>query len=681
MKAMLKLFAAVAAVCGAVAFSPAFGDWVWEDQSKLYVTDGRWHLTLTPTTYGSVSGYEVPAQGVRNPKPTDRDEDGYLVLDLRGLPVDLIKLRGAWVNAADKLCLPDTLVFPTGFSGTGFKRIEPFLPKSVLRVENQLFYGCKNLAGDLRIEKAVLERDAFNNGCTNITSITLGKGVTSVPYSIFSGCSGVTNITMLGGVTSLAGYCFSGMTRVKEITFSSKPSMSTDNTGSFGGWIDYQAKMRIPEELFGSWCTASTFVEWDEATHRALYEASFPGDTNTPRGVYTALPGYNRAKSKQWLFTYKPDLSAVVKLAVEGSFNDAVPFPAYGSKEYDYEEGFSLRCTNTQYCAGLYNDSAHCYRVYECYEGVVEQYKDDAWSVVATNAGCAFTFAPAEAGSYRLTWHWKQVGFTMPSVTAPTLSDVGTVVSSTPQNGWWCLQDEVMTYTVEEGKDGTFTRWYGDVPADQITNRTVSIVVSRYGMGVRVHLDCPYWVYGSGYLTDGDWYFTASGARDAITIGSGTTYGNTRGNPTHLLDFTKPVKDGGKIVGLNRISLMLQNQQAQGSALSIWDLRLPKTMEYLDSRAVDGQTFITNVTYNSYPRIADDAFTDCRFAQMLWQVPARDWDAFLTDRTKLEPWGALGATTQALWKASGKKPLGLTTGFNRQWVRCLPDVGMKLLFR
>ena len=70
-----------------------------------------------------------------------------------------------------------------------------------------------------------------------------------------------------------------------------------DTTG--WGWFtalssDYQAKVRILKSAIANY----SYTPWDEATHRALYEAKFPNDPETPLGVCTYPTG------KQWLFTY-----------------------------------------------------------------------------------------------------------------------------------------------------------------------------------------------------------------------------------------------------------------------------------------------------------------------------------------------------------------------------------------
>ena len=54
-----------------------------------------------------------------------------------------------------------------------------------------------------------LEDSCFKN-CSNLTSITLPKGITSLGKYCFYGCNSLTSITLPEGITSLGKYCFYG---------------------------------------------------------------------------------------------------------------------------------------------------------------------------------------------------------------------------------------------------------------------------------------------------------------------------------------------------------------------------------------------------------------------------------------------------------------------------------------
>ena len=47
-------------------------------------------------------------------------------------------------------------------------------------------------------------------GCSGLTSVTIGNSVTSIGIYAFSGCSGLTSVTIPNSVTSIGIYAFSG---------------------------------------------------------------------------------------------------------------------------------------------------------------------------------------------------------------------------------------------------------------------------------------------------------------------------------------------------------------------------------------------------------------------------------------------------------------------------------------
>ena len=211
--------------------------------------------------------------------------------------------------------------------------------------------------------------------------------------------------------------------------------------------------------------------------------------------------------------------------------------------------------------------------------------------------------------------------------------------------------------------------------ADQAKNTTVTVTVNAGGMTVRPYIDYPYWVGISGGVTDGAWVLKASatGTPPAYTI-----TGHSSGSPSRLLDLTKPIKTGGTFVGL--ASRSMEYGYGWESPL---EMRLPKSFENIAGEVFWNDESITNIVFGSSPTISNTAFTHTKQGSVLWQVPANNtnWVAFVSDRTKLIPWNECGATTQALWKLSGKLPVGIAVGYNGPWVRFLPGSGLKLLFK
>ncbi len=55
------------------------------------------------------------------------------------------------------------------------------------------------------------------SGCSSLTSITIGGGVTSIANSAFYWCTSLTSVTIGGGVTSIGGSAFSGCSSLREV--------------------------------------------------------------------------------------------------------------------------------------------------------------------------------------------------------------------------------------------------------------------------------------------------------------------------------------------------------------------------------------------------------------------------------------------------------------------------------
>ena len=71
------------------------------------------------------------------------------------------------------------------------------------------------------------------SGCSGLTSITIGNGVTSIGYQAFFGCSSLTSITIPDGVTSIGNYAFQNCSGLTSITIPARLTKIAD--GLFSG--------------------------------------------------------------------------------------------------------------------------------------------------------------------------------------------------------------------------------------------------------------------------------------------------------------------------------------------------------------------------------------------------------------------------------------------------------------
>ncbi len=92
------------------------------------------------------------------------------------------------------------------------------LSKGLTSIESGAFCGCTGLT-NITIPDGVtsIGSSAFS-GCSGLTSITIPDSVTSIGDSAFRSCSSLTNITIPDGVTSIGSSAFSHCESITEIT-------------------------------------------------------------------------------------------------------------------------------------------------------------------------------------------------------------------------------------------------------------------------------------------------------------------------------------------------------------------------------------------------------------------------------------------------------------------------------
>ena len=100
-----------------------------------------------------------------------------------------------------------------------------------------IFGGNNNVPASLKeviiAGGASIDSYAFRN-CINLTSVTIGNGVTSIGRSAFSGCSGLTSVTIGDGVTSIESSAFDGCTA--EIIWGDDPGITEIGNYAFSGY-------------------------------------------------------------------------------------------------------------------------------------------------------------------------------------------------------------------------------------------------------------------------------------------------------------------------------------------------------------------------------------------------------------------------------------------------------------
>ena len=116
---------------------------------------------------------------------------------------------------------------------------------------------------------------AFQN-CSNLTSITLGDGVTSIDSYAFQNCSNITSITIPNSVTSIGSYAFQNCSNLTSVTIGNGVTSIGENV--FNGCSSLES---ITVPFVGALASAST------ASSLTLFGYLF-GTSSYTGGVYTS---------------------------------------------------------------------------------------------------------------------------------------------------------------------------------------------------------------------------------------------------------------------------------------------------------------------------------------------------------------------------------------------------------
>ncbi len=163
--------------------------------------------------YAQENGFDFESLGEGNSFAYSENQDGTIrIFDYYGDKDELVNLDiPAEINGKSVTSIG--YVFS---DCTNLKSVT--IPEGVTSIEDYAFSGCASLES-VTIPESVtsIGYSAFED-CTNLKSVTIPESVTSIGYSAFKDCTSLENVTISEGVTSIENDAFWGCTSLKAVT-------------------------------------------------------------------------------------------------------------------------------------------------------------------------------------------------------------------------------------------------------------------------------------------------------------------------------------------------------------------------------------------------------------------------------------------------------------------------------
>ncbi|MGN0826398.1 MAG: leucine-rich repeat protein [Kiritimatiellia bacterium] len=421
--------------------------------------------------------------------------------------------------------------------------------------------------------------------------------VTSFAGYTFENSDDLEKITFGSALTNFGSYAFNQCTALKEMHFKSYP-FSADVTVSTGLGLlpEYQIRVFYPatDTDWAAFIQSAAVTPWDELSDEVKANYTFT-DGIVPVGLSTR-PGLKNF----WLIPEGGAAADSYTLVVAASGPECGEVtPAYGKEPVAYTaEQLPVSCAVTE--ASVKEEKV----LRRCTGCTLFKFSNGAWQEVETHSETAYSFAPAEAGDYKLVWNWEIAGYRIPSLLAFDGSAIGCSVTATsasaPIESEYWPSNAVVTFTASGA--APFSHWFGNLAAADGTLNPLTVTMDAERDFAPVFRTVWQVAADGATMSDGYWELKVSGT-DGYTIGSG---------PAHLmppgfLDLSKPTSSGVPIVALG--------SSAFSACAALEAVRLPtSTLTSIGANAFNLCTNLTRVAPflpDSVQSISPGAFNQC----------------------------------------------------------------------
>ena len=151
---------------------------------------------------GTINSYDIMM--LRNQMP-----------DLRELDLSDASIVANAYEYTDGYCSKDNTLTTQAFTGTGTRIFKAILPRTLKRVETNTF---NSYLFDLTISGGAIANNAFYS-CSNIKTLTLEEGVSSIGTSVFENCTGIKSVTIPSSIANIGGSAFKGCSNLSNVSF------------------------------------------------------------------------------------------------------------------------------------------------------------------------------------------------------------------------------------------------------------------------------------------------------------------------------------------------------------------------------------------------------------------------------------------------------------------------------